>query len=393
MAVSDTAWARPLQGRDPHESHRASTPLELFLDLTFVVAIAATAQRLHHGIAEGHWNALAGYLVVFFAVWWAWMNFTWFASAYDSDDVLYRTLTFVQMAGVLVLAVGVPSAFDDGDLRIVVLGYVVMRVPQVAQWLRAARGDPPRRHAARRYAMGVGVMQLLWIGRLFVPGSAGTVTTVVLIVAELAVPVYAERRGPTPWHPGHIVERYGLMTIIVLGEVLLATSTAISGAIDNHGVGGELLLAVGGGLLVVFSLWWFYFTYADEERLGHDVGPMAMVWGYGHFVVFASVAAVGAGLAACVDVIQHEAHVDARGATLAVGVPIAAYVITLGLLHGGLATTGRAFVWSVLTAVAVVVVSAIGLPVGVTLLGVGAVLVVALLAALLRGWVHDDPVG
>ena len=99
--------AADLVPRSPTESHRAATPLELFLDLCFVVGVAQAAASLHHAIAEGHLHtALIGYPMVFFAIWWAWMNFTWFASAFDTDDWLYRTLTIVQMGGVLVLAIG-----------------------------------------------------------------------------------------------------------------------------------------------------------------------------------------------------------------------------------------------------------------------------------------------
>ena len=109
-------WAMP--PRDPGEEHRASTPLELLFDLCFVVAVGQASADLHHSLAAGHvWHGLAGYLSVFFAIWWAWMNFSWFASAYDRDDVLYRLLTLVQMAGVLVLATGVDAAFDDGRLH------------------------------------------------------------------------------------------------------------------------------------------------------------------------------------------------------------------------------------------------------------------------------------
>src|SRR6187402_3508026 len=92
-AASATRGARlmaPMRARSPHEPHRAATPLELLFDLVFVVAIAQAAAGLHHSIAEAHVLAgLAGYLMVFFAIWWAWMNFTWFASAYDCDDVPY----------------------------------------------------------------------------------------------------------------------------------------------------------------------------------------------------------------------------------------------------------------------------------------------------------------
>src|SRR5882762_6050648 len=108
-----------MAGRDPGEAHRASTPLELFFDLTFVVAVSQAASGLHHGLVEGHaGDALLGFPLVFFGIWWAWMNFTWFASAYDTDDGLYRLTTLVQIAGVLVFAAGVPRAFTDGQFTI-----------------------------------------------------------------------------------------------------------------------------------------------------------------------------------------------------------------------------------------------------------------------------------
>src|SRR5690242_4679178 len=85
---------RRMTARDRDEEHRASTPLELFFDLCFVVAVAQAGGRLVHAIADGHAaHGVAGYLMVFFAIWWAWMNFSWFASAYDTDDVPYRITT------------------------------------------------------------------------------------------------------------------------------------------------------------------------------------------------------------------------------------------------------------------------------------------------------------
>ena len=97
-------------GRSRDEEGRSATPLELFFDLVFVVAVAFAAAAMHHDVVEGVvGESIVRYLQVFFAIWWAWMNFTWFASAYDTDDVIYRLLTMVQMFGVLVLAAGVPA--------------------------------------------------------------------------------------------------------------------------------------------------------------------------------------------------------------------------------------------------------------------------------------------
>src|SRR5687767_4880397 len=102
-----------MRPHDPHEAHRVATPLELFFDLVFVVAIAQVAAGLHHGIAENHiTEALTGFAVMFFAIWLAWINATWFASAYDTDDVPYRLMTFVQMTGVLIVVAGIPGVFE-----------------------------------------------------------------------------------------------------------------------------------------------------------------------------------------------------------------------------------------------------------------------------------------
>ena len=98
------------------------------------------------------------------------MNFTWFASVYDPDDDVYRITTLVQIAGVLVLAAGIETAFEDGTYTAMVLGFVIMRLAMVAQWLRAARSDPERRTVAIRYALGLAVLQVLGLVWLTMPG-------------------------------------------------------------------------------------------------------------------------------------------------------------------------------------------------------------------------------
>src|SRR5690242_21814905 len=140
-----------MSARSTDEPHRVSSQLELLFDLTFVIAVAALAH--HFALAIGHGEALdelIPFLEVFFAVWWAWMNFTWFASAFDTDDVPFRLLTLVQMGGVVVLAAGVPAALQHGDYRAVTYGYMIMRSGLVADWLRAAVEDPSCRGTALR---------------------------------------------------------------------------------------------------------------------------------------------------------------------------------------------------------------------------------------------------
>ena len=164
---------RPMLPRDPAEPHRVSSTLELFFDLTFAVAISHRRRAAGTLLIEGVLSAVLAYLMVFFGIWWAWMNFSWFASAFDTDDWLYRVLTILQMAGVLIFAAGVPSR------------HAGLRLPHRHRRLRAhapRRGQPvaPRGRAtaastARRPCAtpaGVALVQVAWVLRLLAPGRA-----------------------------------------------------------------------------------------------------------------------------------------------------------------------------------------------------------------------------
>ena len=368
--------------RDLDEPHRVSSPLELLFDLTFVAAVSQIAARLAGAVEEGHiGDAVAPYCMVFFAIWWAWMNFTWFASAYDTDDVLYRVMTFVQMAGVLLLAAGVPAAFD-GDFTTVTLGYLVMRVGLVGMWLRAAVEHPESRATTLRYAAGVSLVQVFWLSRLALPGGGPGWVFPVLVLLELSVPPIAERAGTTNWHPHHIAERYGLFTIILLGESVVASTTAVQDAVA-HGLSGELVTIALAGLAILFMLWWISFAEPSGEGLAAR-RDWCFIWGYGHYVIFAGLAAVGAGLETAV--VSAGAHVEAGDATViaAVAVPIAVVLVMLWALHAPL---GRAAIRPALIGVAVVLIlltvfAAPTLGVAASLVVIAALLVLLLAAAL-----------
>lgn len=328
-----SAPLRRMTPRSRDEAHRAATPLELFFDLCFVVAVAQAGMQLVHALAEGHpGTGIIGYGYVFFGVWWAWMNFTWFASAYDVDDVPYRIATLVQISGVLVYAAGVPRAFNDNDWTVAVIGYLIMRVALTTQWLRAAASEAgPARRTALEYTASLVVCQLAWVGLLFVPDGAKRWLFIVLVAAELLIPLVAERNQQTPWHPHHIVERYGLFTIIVLGETMFASTIAVQSALDENEALGELLPIAGGGLLIVFSAWWIYFAVPAHERLVSN--RQAIPWGYGHVLIFGSAAAIGAGIEVSIEHVVGKAHISAVAANAAVTVPVALFLFTVWLLH------------------------------------------------------------
>lgn len=329
--TSARAGLRRMTARDAAEEHRAATPLELFFDLVFVVAISLASAQLHHLETEGSVGAgIGAYLMVFFAIWWAWMNFTWFASAFDTDDWLYRVLTIVQMAGVLVLAAGTGPAMLDGDFLVVTVGYVIMRLALVTQWLRAAAQSPELKGTALRYAAGIVVVQALWVLRLLLPDQGGLVVFLVLVAADIAVPPVAERRRTTPWHPGHIAERYGLFTLIVLGESVLASTNAIVDAVEHSDDLAPLLVISACGLVVAAGMWWIYFAREHDEHL---TGPRsAFVFGYGHYLVFAAAGAFSAGIEVAIDHDTHATELGSVAAAATLTVPVAVFILAVWAL-------------------------------------------------------------
>ncbi|ROO88556.1 low temperature requirement protein LtrA [Actinocorallia herbida] len=325
------AWHKRMRARDLAEEHRAATPLELFFDLCFIVAVAQAGTSLHHAVGEGHVaHGVGAYLMVFFAIWWAWMNFTWFASAYDTDDVPYRLAVLIQITGSLIVAAGVARAFDDGDFTIMIVGYVVMRTALIGQWLRAAAADPAGRTTALRMAGGLFAVQTLWVAFLFLPESYRVPAWIAFAVLDAGVPVVAERAGRTSWHPRHIAERYGLFTLIMLGESVAAATLAFKAAFEA-GVSVRLIVTGLGGVVIMSALWWLYFSRDPSGRLTDS--RAGFIWGYGHYAVFAASAAVGAGLSVSAAHLEHETHVSDTVAAASVTLPVAVFLLALWVLH------------------------------------------------------------
>jgi low temperature requirement protein LtrA len=374
-----------MAARDTDEEHRVSSPLELLFDLTFVVAISQVADELGKKIDAGHASqGIIPFVMVFFAIWWAWLQFTWFASAYDADDVLYRLLVLVQMGGVLVLAAGVPASFEHQNFFGITLGYCIMRIGLVAQWVRAAVENPDGRTTAIRYAVGVGVIQLLWLGRLLLPTNQVDqwwtvyLAFFLLVILEGVVPYWAERTGMTTWHPHHIAERYGLFTIILLGETIAVLAIG-NGEVVNAGDRVGPLIVVGiSSLVLIFALWWLYFLQPSGDGLAeHREG--SFFWGYGHYFVFAGLASLGAGLEVVVTSAGGHSVVAPDTAAWSVAIPVALYLASLLVAHLGILPGIRVHAWIVAPTVIVVLL----LPFLVSSLGL--VVVFAITAVVVAG--------
>ncbi|MFF0263866.1 low temperature requirement protein A [Streptomyces microflavus] len=344
-----------MTGRDPEEHGRVSSPLELLFDLTFVVAVGTASTQFAELLAEGHAaHAVIAFLMAMFAISVAWISFSWFASAFATEDWLYRVLTMLQMIGVVVFSLGLPAMFhsvDEGghlELRAMVAGYVVMRIAMVLQWWRASREAPEFRRVCLANIRWTVIAQVGWVvvGFTRLPIEAVFVAFVVLGALELALPLFTQgSAGGTPWHPHHVAERYGLFAIIVLGESVVGTvasSGELLGGADGTAWTWNAIAVVVAGVGLTFGMWWVYFTTPFGDILVHRRNR-GYLFGYGHIPLFIGVAGAGAGLHVAGLYLEHHAEISETAVVLALVVPVSLYLLVVYLLHSLLLSTGDRF--------------------------------------------------
>jgi low temperature requirement protein LtrA len=267
---------------------RHATWLELFFDLVFVVAVAELGQNLTHD------PTLHGFLVyvgLFIPVIWAWSGFTFYANRFDTDDLTYRLLILLAMFAVAALATNTPNAIEEGGKAFAV-SYVFVRLVLLALYARAIRYVPRARPLAGLYFRVFSFGTILWLVSIAVPPPGRYWLWALALVVELATPFFAWGRLPgAAVDPRHLPERFGLFTIIVLGESVLSVVLGVADTTWELDSG----LAAAGGFLVAAALWWIYFDFLDESvvRRGRIEG---LVFTYAHFPVLIGIATVGVGV-------------------------------------------------------------------------------------------------
>jgi low temperature requirement protein LtrA len=289
MAISTgRRWLRPPQLRTlDDQGERHATWLELFFDLVFVISIAEVAHTLEDYRTLADFLGTAG---LFVAVWWAWVGYTVYADRFDTDDVAHRVLVLAGMLAVIAMALSVHDALHGGSARFA-LAFVAVRGIVLLLNARARRHAAPARPLLNLFLAAFSTGAALWLLSVFVPEPARYVLWGVALVIELSAPWVGRRQiVKAPVHTSHLVERFGLFTLIVLGESVVRVA---QGAADVDDWTTATLAAAGGGFLLVAGLWWLYFDRLDEGVVRSVL--RGLVWNYTHLPLLAGLVSVAVG--------------------------------------------------------------------------------------------------
>ncbi len=275
------------------EENRHATWLELFYDLVFVVAVSQIAHKLQEDVSL---KGFFGFVFLFIPVWWAWIGTTFYANRFDSDDIKHRLLTGLQMLAVAALAVNIHHGLGESSAGFAI-AYAVTRVVLILEYLRVVKHIPQARGLATYYCVGFSIAAVLWVISAFVPIPIRFVLWGLGLAVDFATGITAKRfQIALLPHPEHLPERFGLFTIIVLGEAIIAVVNGVSQ--QEWDVQSAISAVFGFG--IAFSLWWIYFENVSGSVLqgsgaGKKIG-LFQVWLYGHLPLVIGLATTGVGV-------------------------------------------------------------------------------------------------
>ena len=306
------------------QPERRASWLELFFDLCFVVAVGAVAHTLHD---EPTIAGLGLFAALFIPVWWSWMEYAWYATSFPEGGTLNRIGAFAAMLTVLAMAAQVGAA-SHGDPRGFLLAFVIFHAIVVMLFLRASRLYPELYAFSVRYATGFGIAAVVWLVSLALPEEIRPLVWVIALVIDLVTPWLAVRAATVrTFDVSHIPERYGLFTIIVLGEAIIAVARSMS---EVPWTPAAVTTAVAGFVIAVV-IWWAYFAHPHAELL--ERGRLAsFIWGYGHIFVWMGIAMTGVGIELAIEAAA-TGHELSDGARLILCGGGALYLAAMGLLR------------------------------------------------------------
>jgi low temperature requirement protein LtrA len=291
------------------------TPLELFFDLVFVLALTQCTALMAD---EPTWTGLAKGMLVLGVLWWSWVGYAWLTSVVDPEEGAVRLVIFAAMAGLLVAGLAVPDAFGDAALFFAI-AYGFVRVAHIALFLLASRDDPLFRKSVVGLAISTAVGVALLVAASFADGTLQGSLWAIALLLDAGGPYFF---GADGWKlaPHHFAERHGLIVIIALGESIVAVGV---GAEEKVDLGIAVAAAV--GTAVAAALWWLYFdvvAIVAERRLasaeaGRAQNEMARdSYSYLHFPMVAGIVLVALGMKKTLGHVEDPLKVEAATALL-----------------------------------------------------------------------------
>lgn len=271
------------------------TPLELFFDLVFVLALTQCTALM---AGEPTWEGMAKGLLVLGVLWWAWVGYAWLTSVVDPEEGIVRIAIFAAMAALLVVSLCVPEAF--GDLGLLFAGaYAVVRVAHIVLFVLASRGDPQLRASVMGLAVSTAIGTSLLVGAAFADGLLQGALWAIALILDAGGPYVF---GADGWKimPRHFAERHGLIMIIALGESIVVIGVGAEAGVDAGVVTAGVV-----GIVIAASLWWLYFDVVArvaEHKLsqaapGREQNEMARdSYSYLHFPMVAGIVLMALGL-------------------------------------------------------------------------------------------------
>ena len=349
ISIEPTRHDLPVDARP----ERRASWLELFFDLCFVVAVGAVAQVLH---SDPTVTGLGLFAALFIPVWWSWMEYAWYATSFPEGGGVNRFGAFAAMLTVLAMAAQAETA-SHGDPRGILLAFVAFHIIVVALFLRAAHLYSNRTTFARRYAAGFGLAALAWLISLVIPEAVQPWVWAAALLLDLVTPWFAVLSvSERTFDVAHIPERYGLFTLIVLGEAIIAVAR---GTAEADWTPAAVVTAVAGFAIAVV-IWWAYFAHPHAELL--ERGRLAsFIWGYGHLFVWAGIAITGVGIELAIEAAAAGHPLSAGERVLLCGGP-ALYLAAMALLRamGAGHLTDRVVLFRLAIAAVFIVIALIG---------------------------------
>ena len=321
------AAVRPPRLQTEDEGERNATWLELFYDLVFVATVAVLGTRLVADTSVMGWLSYAAY---FLLVWWLWASHTFYADRYDTDDLVYRTIAGAQIVTIAVLAASV-STGSGASTAVFAAAYAAARLLLLLLYARAYRFVPATRQLVGGYLIGFGISAAIWTVSVFTPEPARFWLWGIALTIDLATPfVMRKAQAASPLDVSHLPERFGLFTILVLGEAIVAVTVGL-GHVEWQ---WSTTIAGIAGLLIATSLWWIHFDNVDGRvvrRRGGGKAWQPTLWIYGHLPLAIGLAMTGVGIEHAIVASDHGHHYTPPERWLLVGGVVLALAAMLSI--------------------------------------------------------------